>query len=56
VAMALEREGVSVSTADPFATTAQVPHALRLALGSVELDALRAGLQTVRRVVEAQGL
>jgi DNA-binding transcriptional MocR family regulator len=56
VAIALEREGVSVSTADPFATTAQVPHALRLALGSVELDALRAGLQTVRRVVEAQGL
>jgi DNA-binding transcriptional MocR family regulator len=53
VAMALQVEAVSVSTADPFATTPQVPHALRLALGSVELDALRAGLQTVRRVIEA---
>jgi DNA-binding transcriptional MocR family regulator len=51
VAAALMREGVSVSTAEPFATSKHVPHALRLALGSVGLDGLRSALQTVRRVV-----
>lgn len=51
VAAALMRDGVSVSTAEPFATSQHVPHALRLALGSVGLDSLRSALQTVRRVV-----
>jgi DNA-binding transcriptional MocR family regulator len=54
VAAALMREGVSVSTAEPFATSRHVPHALRLALGSVGLDSLRSALQTVRRVVGEQ--
>jgi DNA-binding transcriptional MocR family regulator len=54
VAMALEAERISVSTAEPFATGAQVPHALRLALGSVELDALRDVLGKVRRVINEQ--
>ncbi|RTQ36698.1 PLP-dependent aminotransferase family protein [Variovorax gossypii] len=54
VAMALMREGVSVSTAEPFATSKHVPHALRLALGSVGLDGLRGALRTVRRVVGEQ--
>lgn len=54
VAMALMTELVSVTTAEPFATTVQVPHALRLALGSVELDALRDALDKVRRAIEAQ--
>ncbi|UVH61183.1 PLP-dependent aminotransferase family protein [Variovorax paradoxus] len=54
VAAALMREGVSVSTAEPFATSQHVPHALRLALGSVGLDSLRSALLTVRRVVEEQ--
>nr|WP_315426263.1 PLP-dependent aminotransferase family protein [uncultured Albidiferax sp.] len=54
VATALMREGVSVSTAEPFATSQHVPHALRLALGSVGLDTLRSALQTVRRVVGEQ--
>jgi DNA-binding transcriptional MocR family regulator len=54
VAAALMREGVSVSTAEPFATSQHVPHALRLALGSVGLDSLRSALQTVRRVVGEQ--
>jgi len=31
-----------------------VPHALRLALGSVGLDALREPLQKVRRAIDAQ--
>lgn len=51
VAMTLQREKVWVSTAEPFAVSAHVPHALRLALGSVEMPALREALATVRRVV-----
>lgn len=47
----LERR-ISVSTAEPFSTAAQVPHALRIALGSVAFDTLRLALTTVRRVVE----
>lgn len=52
VAMALERERVSVSTAEPFATSAHVPHAIRLALGSVAPDALRQALAKVRQAIE----
>ena len=54
VAMALTSDRISVSTAEPFATTAQVPHALRLALGSVELDTLRDALEKVKRVSNDQ--
>lgn len=53
VAAALMRENISVSTAEPFATTAHIPHAIRLALGSVSLDALGDTLNKVRRVVDA---
>lgn len=51
VAMALQRERISVSTAEPFAVSAHVPHALRLALGSVEIPALREALVKVRNAV-----
>lgn len=51
VAMTLQRDNVSVSTAEPFAVTAHVPHALRLALGSVSIPALREALLKVRKVV-----
>lgn len=54
VAVALREDGISVSTAEPFSTSKPVPHALRLALGSVALDRLEAALQTVRQHVEAQ--
>jgi DNA-binding transcriptional MocR family regulator len=54
LAATLMREGISVSTAEPFATSAQVPHTLRLALGSVNLDALRGPLDAVRRAIDAQ--
>lgn len=53
IAMALLREKVSVSTAEPFATSAHVPHAIRLALGSVEISVLREALEKVKWVVEA---
>ena len=52
VAAALMRETVSVSTAEPFATTKSVPHAIRLALGSVTLEVLAQSLEKVRRVIE----
>lgn len=54
VATALMRKRISVSTAEPFATSAQVPHAIRLALGSVDLESLREVLTTVRQVIEEQ--
>lgn len=47
----LERR-ISVSTAEPFAITAQVPHALRIALGSADLETLRRALASLRSVVE----
>lgn len=53
VAMALMRDHVSVSTAEPFATSVHVPHAIRLALGSVEMDTLREALEKVKRVIGA---
>ncbi|HEY8359256.1 MAG TPA: PLP-dependent aminotransferase family protein [Ramlibacter sp.] len=53
VAAALLRERVSVSTAEPFAATVQAPHAIRLALGSVDLQVLAAALRTVACVVDA---
>jgi DNA-binding transcriptional MocR family regulator len=54
IAMALMREHISVSTAHPFATSAHVPHAVRLALGSVSLSTLKRSLETVARVVADQ--
>lgn len=51
VAAALLRERISVSSAEPFAMTPQAPHALRVALGSLPLPALRNALDTVRRVI-----
>jgi DNA-binding transcriptional MocR family regulator len=48
IAAALADRRVAVSTAEPFATTATVPHALRLALGSVGIPELRDALHAVR--------
>jgi DNA-binding transcriptional MocR family regulator len=52
VAMALLQQGVAASTAEPFCTSAHVPHALRLALGSLGLEELGQALRTVRRVLD----
>ncbi|WP_286237527.1 PLP-dependent aminotransferase family protein [Neptuniibacter halophilus] len=54
VAAELQQTGISVSTAEPYAVSPHVPHALRLALGSVDLATLRVALETVRRVIEQQ--
>ncbi|OKA19183.1 GntR family transcriptional regulator [Pseudomonas versuta] len=53
VVTALLREQISVSTAQPFAISTHVPHAIRLALASVEKGALRGALAKVKWVVEA---
>lgn len=45
---------ISVSTAEPFSTSVQVPNAIRIALGSVNLATLRIALATVKNVVEDQ--
>ncbi|MEU8882272.1 PLP-dependent aminotransferase family protein [Streptomyces hydrogenans] len=47
----LARRNISVSTAEPFTTSTHTPQALRLALGSTDLDSLRSTLRTVGRVV-----
>ncbi|MEB2516354.1 PLP-dependent aminotransferase family protein [Pseudomonas sp. YuFO20] len=52
IAMALMREQVSVSPAEPFAISPHVPHAIRLALGSVDMVALRQALVKVKKVVD----
>jgi DNA-binding transcriptional MocR family regulator len=54
IAMALMRERISVSTAHPFSTSAHVPHAIRLALGSVSLATLKQSMETVARVIDDQ--
>jgi len=56
VASALLREHVSVSTAQPFAASKHVPQAIRLALGSVRLEALRRALECVDKAVAERAL
>lgn len=51
IAATLAEHGVSVSTAEGFATTTHVPHALRIALGSVALEDLARALAVVKDVV-----
>jgi DNA-binding transcriptional MocR family regulator len=53
IAAALIDERVSVSTAEPFAVSAHVPHAIRLALGSTDPNTLREALGTVKEVIDA---
>ncbi|HEX8594508.1 MAG TPA: PLP-dependent aminotransferase family protein [Pseudomonas sp.] len=52
VAAALLRANVAVSTAEPFVSAGPVPHAIRLALGSVQWSMLEQALREVRRVIE----
>jgi DNA-binding transcriptional MocR family regulator len=52
ISAALAGRQIAVSTAEPFATTPTVPHALRLALGSVGIPDLRHALHAVRHEAE----
>lgn len=51
IAMALMRKRISVSTAEPFTTTTHIPHAIRLALGSVPMDVLQSALKQVQLAI-----
>ncbi|MBP3997952.1 PLP-dependent aminotransferase family protein [Pseudomonas koreensis] len=53
IVVELMHEQVSVTTAEPFTVSTHVPHAIRLALGSVDMLALRQALLKVRQVVGA---
>ncbi|AYN25931.1 PLP-dependent aminotransferase family protein [Buttiauxella sp. 3AFRM03] len=45
-------KNISISTAEPFSTSQNIPHAIRLALGSVSEVNLRQALITVRETIE----
>jgi DNA-binding transcriptional MocR family regulator len=51
LAASLERQGIRVATAEPFATALRVPHALRIVLSSIAPDVLEEVLGRVRREV-----
>ncbi|MFJ3486760.1 PLP-dependent aminotransferase family protein [Pseudomonas sp. NPDC090202] len=51
VAVALLEVNVAVSTAEPFAISSPVPHAIRLALGSLDGEALELALHKVSQIV-----
>ncbi|MGB9990414.1 aminotransferase-like domain-containing protein [Massilia sp. SM-13] len=51
VAADLQREGVIVTTAEPFSLGRQSPQALRVALGSIGFEALERALRLVGRAV-----
>nr|WP_315448895.1 PLP-dependent aminotransferase family protein [uncultured Pseudomonas sp.] len=53
IVVELMREQISVTTAEPFSVAPHVPHAIRLALGSVDMAVLRQALITVRKVIAA---
>jgi DNA-binding transcriptional MocR family regulator len=48
----LKEQGISVSGADPFATTVAVPQALRLAFGGVPKNELKGIFQIVQEAIE----
>lgn len=51
VVAGLKRERVLVSTAEPFTISAHVPHALRIALGSVTIKELQEGLRSIKKTI-----
>lgn len=52
VASMLMDKQISVSTAEPFCVSTNVPQAIRIALGSVSMGELQDALRTVRDVIE----
>ncbi|WP_434710361.1 PLP-dependent aminotransferase family protein [Pseudomonas sp. R1-1] len=53
IVVELMREQISVTSAEPFAVASHVPHAIRLALGSVDIDVLRQALRKIRQILGA---
>ncbi|MBJ7373151.1 MAG: PLP-dependent aminotransferase family protein [Pseudomonas sp.] len=53
IVVELMHQQISVTSAEPFSLSANTPHAIRLALGSVDMKVLRQALFTVRTIVDA---
>lgn len=53
VVIELMKAQISVTNAEPFTVSAHVPHAIRLALGSVDMLVLRQAFLKVRQVIAA---
>jgi DNA-binding transcriptional MocR family regulator len=53
IVVELMHEQISVTTAEPFSVSGHAPHAIRLALGSVEMDVLRQALIKISRIIGA---
>ncbi|MBC3273352.1 PLP-dependent aminotransferase family protein [Pseudomonas sp. SWRI81] len=53
IVVELMQQQISVTSAEPFSVSSHVPHAIRLALGSVDMAVLREALTTVRRIIGA---
>lgn len=52
VVSALLKENISLTTAEPFSTSIHTPHALRMAIGSVDIDTLKSAARKVRETIE----
>ena len=52
VVNALLKENISLTTAEPFSTSIHTPHALRMAIGSVDIDTLKSAASKVRETIE----
>jgi DNA-binding transcriptional MocR family regulator len=52
VVQRLMQQQISVASAEPFSTSINVPHAIRLALGSVSKDKLRLAVAAVKETID----
>lgn len=52
VVSALLKENISLTTAEPFSTSIHTPHALRMAIGSVDIDTLKSAARKVKETIE----
>ncbi|MBI6527894.1 PLP-dependent aminotransferase family protein [Proteus vulgaris] len=52
IVASLHQLQISVATAEPYATTPHIPHAIRIALASVEINLLRDALIKIRDIIK----
>lgn len=54
IVASLHQLQISVATAEPYATTPNIPHAIRIALASIDINLLRDALIKIREIIEYQ--
>ena len=54
IVASLHQLQISVATAEPYATTANIPHAIRIALASIDINLLRDALRKIKEIIEYQ--